>query len=225
MTHPKRAALTVGLVILAASAGETACGRNVPHVGPPPQPTQSSPAREDVSGGWRRHQLEGGGGDHISALLPQKPEDFGVANMRRPAGEPLPARVHMLSADAKVYFAIFVDLPRPAAEMSSAERADVFHGSWMGLARRTGEALEEKFGAPFPVTESAGRVGEAPGGERHMQDFRVGTQQGRAQAMFVGRRAYLVAAVWDGRPGSEQDAMRFLNSFQVKTGRPRAGVE
>ena len=218
--HLREALLTAGLIFLTVTAVETACGRAgtqksrpSQNQGSPPTPIPSG-EHERVTSGWQRYDLDGDG-DRISVLLPSKPEDFGVADVRRPSGEPLKSRVHMLSADAKVYFALFVDLPRPAAEMSRNERSDIFHGCWMGVAARTRQVLEEKFGAPFPVTDSAERVGEVPGGERHMQDFKIGTENGRAQIVFLGQRAYMVVAVWNNKPGSEEDALRFLNSFQV----------
>ena len=211
--------LTIGLIFLSTAVAETACGRAVTREGQPPQnqpPTPQATLAEPAASGWQRYELEGGGDDRISVLLPRKPDDFGAANLRRSEGAPLQTRVHMLSADAKVYFVLFVDLPRPAAEMSPNERSDHFHGSWMAAAAQTRRVLEEKFGEPFPVTDSAEKVGGAPGGERHMQDFKVGTQSGRAQAVFAGRRVYMVVAVWDARPESEQAALRFLNSFQIQ---------
>jgi hypothetical protein len=218
MMRLRQTLLTVGLIFLfTAAAAETACSRAVTREGPPQsQPPPPAPSAEHAPEGWQRHELEGSGGDKISVLLPQKPDDCGVANLKRSEGAPLQTRVHMLSADAKVYFALFVDLPRPAADMSRNERSDHFHGSWMAAAAMTRRVLEEKFGEPFPVTDSPEKVGEAPGGERHMQDFKVGTQRGRAQAVFAGRRIYMVVAVWDARPESEKAALRFLNSFQIQ---------
>jgi hypothetical protein len=221
MMRLKQAFLTAGLILLTVTAAETACGNAGTHKTQPPQNqgSQTPPAGEDVLPGWQRYQLDGGGGDQIGVLLPQAPTDFGVADLKRPSGAPLPARVHMLSADAKVYAALFIDLPQDAAKMSGDERGELFYGCWSGLATKTSQVLEEKFGSPFPITASAQKYAEVPGGERRTQDFKVGTQDGRAQVIFVGRRAYLVAAVWDNRPESQRDALRFLQSFQVQRGR------
>ena len=212
----KNLSLTFGHVALSLTFVTSACAQTGGQKSQPPQRQES--AAQQTPAGWRRYELDGGPGS-ISVLLPGKPEDFGVANMRRPSGEPLPTRVHMLSADAKVYFAAFVDLPKDLAEMSDKERGEVFYGSWNAFASKTSQVLEEKFGAPFPVKPWELKVGTLTGGgERRMQDFKVGTQSGRAQAMFFERRAYMVAAIWDERPDSEKDAVRFLNSFQVKPG-------
>jgi hypothetical protein len=173
----------------------------------------------DAGPDWERFELDGGAGDQIGVFLPQKPTDFGVANLRRPSGAPLPTRVYMLSRDAKVYFVLFVDLPQAAGKMTGDERGELFHGCWRGVAARTSQALEEKFGSSFQITASEQKVGEIQGGERRMQDFKVGTQNGRAQVMFIGQRAYMLVAIWDSRPESERDALRFLESFQIQRGR------
>ncbi|HEX8283590.1 MAG TPA: hypothetical protein VF588_09555 [Pyrinomonadaceae bacterium] len=211
MRSLKQLLLTACLAVLPATFAATADAQQRQE--PPPPPSRQS---EAVPQGWQRYELEGGGGGSLSALFPEKPQDFGAADLRRPSGGPLTIRVHMLAADSKVYAAVFVDLPKEAAEMSDEEKGEVFYGGWRALAAQTSAVLEKKFGAPFPVTSSAQKSRRIPVGEQRMQDFKVGTQNGRAQAMLIGRRGYLVAAVWDGRPESEKDAMRFLNSFQVK---------
>jgi hypothetical protein len=201
MTPLKKLSLTFSLVALSLTFVTPVCAQTAAQKSQPPP-------------GWQRYELDGDG-DQINVLLPAKPEDFGVAKLRRPSGEPLSTRVYMLSADAKIYFALFVDLPKPTAEMSDRERGDLFYGIWNGLAAQTSRVLEEKFGTPFPITPSDQKVGPAPGGERRMQDFKVGTESGRAQVVFFGQRAYMVVAIWNNKPGSEEDALRFLNSFQI----------
>ena len=181
------------------------------HQSPPPPP----PAETKAAAGWQRQQIDGGAGDRISVLLPEKPTDFGVANMRRPSGAPLPTHVFMLSHDAKVYVALFIDLPQFAEKMTDDEGGELFYGCWRGVAARVSQALEEKFGSPFQITASEQKVGEIQGHERRMQDFKVGTQNGRAQAVFVEKRVYMLVAIWDSRPESEADALSFLNSFQI----------
>jgi hypothetical protein len=121
----------------------------------------------------------------------------------------------MLSRDARVYFVLFVDLPQPAEKMTGDERGEVFYGCWRGVASKTSEALEEKLGSTFQISASEQRVGQTQGGERRMQDFKVGTQNGRAQVMFIGQRAYMLVAIWDTNPESETSALRFLDSFQI----------
>jgi hypothetical protein len=213
VTRFKQPLLTLGLIGLSLTfcLAAFASAKSQKNQSPPPPPNTNVDAEPD----WERFELDGGAGDRISVLLPQKPTDFGVAKLRRPSGAPLPTRVYMLSTDAKVYVVLFVDLPQSAAKMTGDERGELFDGSWRGVAARTSQALEEKFGSPFPITASEQKVGEIQGGERRMQDFKIGTQNGRAQAMFVGQRAYMLVAVWDARPESEADALRFLNSFQV----------
>lgn len=212
MTPLKRLLLTSVLAVLSITFAATAVAQTGTQQGP------VGPVGEVVPPGWQRYNLDGGNGSSLNALLPGKPEDFGVANLKRPSGEPLTVRIHMLAADAKTYFVAFIDLPKTVGEMSDKERGEAFYGCWMALASKTSQALEQKFGAPFPITPSDQMVGQMPGGERRKQDFKVGTQSGRAQAMLIGRRAYMVAAIWDARPDSEKDAVRFLNSFQVKPG-------
>ncbi|MDT5296629.1 MAG: hypothetical protein QOJ76_3509 [Acidobacteriota bacterium] len=218
----KKVLLTAGLIVWSVAFTVPACSSVGTRQSQPPRNQPSStPSPAGVGGApdRQRYQLDGSDGDWISVLLPHKPTDFGVANLKRPTGAPLPARVYMFGAEAKTYFVLFIDLPQAAASMSGDERGELFYGCWKGLAAKTSEALEEKFGSPFQISSSEQKFGEMQGGERRMQDFKVGTQNGRAQVMFVGQRAYLLAVIWDNRPESENDALRFLESFQVKGGR------
>ncbi len=221
MKPPKKLTLTFALTALSLTFAAAASARAGAQKGRPQQPRETTQRAipnglpEDIPPGWRRYELDGGGGEWISAVLPAKPEDFGYTNMRRASGDAMKVRVHMIASDKKVFFAAFIDLPKPAAEMSDRERGETFYGCWMAFATKTGQALEEKLG-PLPITPSGQMSAGLPGGhEQRSQDFKLGTQNGRAQVIFAGRRAYMLAAVWDERPDSEKDAKRFLDSFRV----------
>ena len=70
---------------------------------------------------------------------------------------------------------------------------------------------------PFEIEPFPQDVNPLKGSEQRRQDFSVGTQHGRAQILFVGRRAYMLVGVWNPNdPASEPAALKFLDSFQVK---------
>ena len=179
--------------------------------------TQQTPraAAEAAPPGWQRREV-GDRDGRVSVLLPKEPQDLGVASLKRPDGQPLPTHVYITSAEARIYSILIVDLPQDASKMTDDDRGEVFYGCWRAVANRTSVALEQRFGKPFEITSSAQKVGDLQGYERRAQDFKVGDQNGRAQVVFAGARAYMLVSVWGNSPESETDALRFLNSFQVK---------
>src|SRR2546423_2299133 len=171
---------------------------------------------ERLPAGWKRHQLDGGNGSSISVLLPGEPENFPGGQFKVAPNVSLPVHLYMVSENAKLYFVMFIDLPKPSENMTDAERGDIFYSCWRGVAMRVSQSLEERFGGTFDIGSGQQGVQVSQGRERRMQDFRVGSPRGRAQVVLANRRAYMLVAVWNSDPASESDALRFLNSFQVK---------
>ena len=218
MSFAKKFSRSVSLITLSLALCVQACARDLqkgdqaPSPSPPPAPSGGGPV---VPEGWQRFSLDGGAGDRISVLLPQEPEEHPGGKFKVSPEITLPAKVFLVARDARVYLTLFVDLPKDAGALTADERGEIFFGCWRGAAESVREVLEEKLGGPVEITPARQLVGEIKGGERRMQDFKIGPQNGRAQAMFLGRRVYMLVAVRDPVPEAEQDASRFLESFQV----------
>jgi hypothetical protein len=166
---------------------------------------------------WRRYRLADGEGDVITVLLPETPKDFPGGKFKTPSDAELPAHLYLLSREATHFFAAFVDLPKASEGMTDSEREEIFFGCWRGIAGSVQEILQQKFGGAFDISSSEQKIEVKDKRERRAQDFRVGSQQGRAQIVFAGQRAYLLAAIWNpDNSESAAGASRFLDSFQVE---------
>ena len=182
------------------------------------QQPPSTPATVDsqLSAEWKRYELDGGKGDMISVLLPRQPEDMPGGRFKVAPNIELPLHLYTLSQNANHYFILFVDLPNDAGQTTESQRGDIFEGCWRGLATQIRGILEEKFGGSFEVTSSPQKVKTGEGREKRMQDFSIGSQNGRAQAVFANRRMYMLVSVWNPNDSTgEASAFRFLDSFQV----------
>ena len=193
-----------------AAQKQSADGRDQP----PPPPISTSEGQES---GWKRYELYGGNRDSISVLLPAKPEDFPRGKFKAPPDIELPAHLYLLSREATNFFAAFIDLPKASEEMAESQRGDIFYGCWRGIAGSVQGILQREFGGTFDISASSQKVGIINERERRAEDFSIGSQRGRAQIVFAGRRAYMLVAVWNPEDSkSVTAASQFLDSFQVK---------
>lgn len=172
------------LFILTCLILSAACNAQSPPQGSSPPPPR--PAGEKLPDGWERFQLDGENEDAISVVLPGRPEAFPVARFRVSENSSLPVRMHLLSGDAKLYFSMFVDLPEESERMKPEERRDVFFGCWRAVAEQVRQTLTQKTGGQLEVKQFPQGTQQLQGHERRIQDFTVGAQRGRAQAVFIG---------------------------------------
>ena len=215
----KLALFRLGLLLAALTLVNVTCAAQKQSTGERDEPLPPPPKsiNQGQESGWKRYELNGGKRDEISVFLPARPEDFPGGKFKAPPDIELPAHLYLLSRDATNFFAAFIDLPKASEEMSASQRGDIFYGCWRGIAGKMQGILQRNFGGSFEISGSSQKVRVMNEREQRMQDFSIGSQQGRAQIVFAGQRAYLLVAVWHPTDSkSVAAASQFLDSFQVR---------
>lgn len=181
-----------------------------------PETAKAARAVEDVGSpqGWKRYEIQLGGGSVVSVVLPAPPRAFDQTiriNEKLP-----PATCHYFGVTDKkgIYIVGYVEGLPVAATLDPAAQTSFFRGFWNGFAESERQRLREG-GSGETVTARASREMKIGGYRAQVQDFSVGARAGSARAVITGGYAYMIVEIdLVDQPG--EGASAFLDSFDVR---------
>jgi hypothetical protein len=166
------------------------------------------------SDGWDRYYLTGPDGDAICVYLPKKPDKFAGGKLRG-GDTPVTADVYITGGNDEIYAVIFMyDLPKKTEDMSDAQKAEVFLGTWRGTIEHDREALQ-KMGGPAEIQYAEQHKLTVMGHDARVQLFKIGTDLGQARIVFVGKKAYMLMGVWPP-DRAEKRSSAFFDGFEMR---------
>jgi hypothetical protein len=174
-------------------------------------PPLSFTSVDDLSAptGWRRYQF----GDPVQfgAVLPSQP---GVHSSKSGT---LTQHIYLAqnSETGTQYFLIYmVDTAVMTERRSDADAKRAFDDLMKGLAEGAKESLK-RIEIIAEMKVDAERRIKISGIDGYEQEVSIGPLSGRAQAVFLGRTAYMAISFWP-KGSSLNEPAAFFNSFQVR---------
>jgi hypothetical protein len=167
------------------------------------------------SEGWKRYYLEGPNGDAICVYLPKKPDKFPGGKLRG-GNTAVTADVYLVSDDQEIYTVAFLyDLPTKTEDMSDAQKAEIFFGTWRGTIEHDRLALEKMSRTPVDVKYAEQNKVNVMGHEGRVQLFKVGPYLGQARIVFVEKKAYMLMGLWPPDRAQKRSSA-FFNYFEMR---------